>query len=410
MKQSKFPINPIFKVLAKVVFFFYTWIFRAKAHIPPEVEKLKGGYLLLSNHVGKWDPFLIGYFLSHKPHFVASDALLRNFGTRIFMRGFGVIPKKKNIRDTQVIRHMMELAKNNGSIAIFPEASRTWTGRTLFIDDSVGKLIKMLKIPVVAAKMKGMFLSNPRWAKSIRKARIDIDYQLIASASEIEKLSADQLTQLVRNALQHNEMDYQKTNKIRIESNRRAEYMNHVLFYCPECRSLHGFDAKGNTLNCLHCGYEIFVNEYGFLESKGKAAQFSDIHDAFEFQNNEFTRFIQKQIDEKNSEILFSDSNILIHSTNAENKFELLGKAQLNFDTEKITADFGNSRTELFYIDDIQTLNPQLNERIEMFYQNKAYRFEGEKAGVSGLKWEIACNTVWRSRQQEFKLSTYFKA
>ena len=78
------------------------------------------------------------------------------------------------------------------------------------------------------------------------------------------------------------------------------------------------------------------------------------------------------------------------------------------FYIDRIELFFSQKKKMTLYIKDIETLSPQLRERIEIFYQGKAYRIRGRRKGVSGLKWEIACNNVWKSIGQEYKLSTYF--
>ena len=58
---------------------------------------------------------------------------------------------------------------------------------------------------------------------------------------------------------------------------------------------------------------------------------------------------------------------------------------------------------------DLQTINPQVNERLEIFYKSEAYRIVGSRDGVSALKWEVALNAIWNKLGQKHKLSAYIK-
>ena len=123
--------------------------------MPREVKKLKSPYLLLSNHIGFWDPFIVGHFLPRFTHFVSSDAAFKARVAGFFLPRLGTIPKKKNLRDTKVIRDMDAVITQGENVGLFPEAVRNWAGLSLPIDPSIAKLIKFLKAPVVVASMKG---------------------------------------------------------------------------------------------------------------------------------------------------------------------------------------------------------------------------------------------------------------
>jgi len=58
------------------------------------------------------------------------------------------------MRDSQVIRDIVTIIKQGENIGIFSEAVRNWSGSTSPMDPSIGKLIKMLKVPVVITVLK----------------------------------------------------------------------------------------------------------------------------------------------------------------------------------------------------------------------------------------------------------------
>ncbi|MCK5535759.1 MAG: 1-acyl-sn-glycerol-3-phosphate acyltransferase, partial [Bacteroidales bacterium] len=223
--MKKYKINKGFQLLAKIFLFFFTKRFKITADISDEIKNIDEPYILLSNHVGFWDPFVVSNFIKKYPHFVSSDAVMKDPIKRFFLERYKIIPKRKNMRDTQVIRTLLEYIKNGEAVALFPEATRTWTGNTLHIDDSIGKLIKLLNVPVITVKMQGMFLFNPRWAYSTRNAAVNIVYKLMADKEKLSRLSSQEITVLLKADLEHSESEYQKNAQVKIRSNKRAEYL-----------------------------------------------------------------------------------------------------------------------------------------------------------------------------------------
>jgi 1-acyl-sn-glycerol-3-phosphate acyltransferase len=408
--RNKYKIHWTFVALSKVVIFFFTRIFKVKANISNDIKKIKAPYLLLVNHVGFWDPFLVGYFLRKKPHFVTSDAVLKDPVKRFFLNGFKIISKKKNMRDSKVIRTMLEHTTHSEAVALFPEATRTWTGKTLPIDNSIGKLVKLMQVPVITAKMKGMFLFNPRWAYGLRKAEVEIDYTYLYTKAQISALSVDEISQGIIEKLAHSEWEFQQKAGIKIKSQKRAEFLNHVIFYCPHCHSFHGYTAKNNSLTCKDCGFELFVDEQNNLQAtNGELFNYSSIEQLYDYQNPAFINWIRKELKNENNDCLFSDDNVLIYANENESDFEFLGKAKICLYIDKLIIEFADKPLVILPFSEIKTLNPQLRERIELEIGNKAYRLVGETPGLNGIKWELAANVVWQQLEQNFKLSGYFR-
>lgn len=409
-KHGRYHINPIFLRLNNFLFWTFGRGHRLKASGDPAARKITGPYLMLINHVGTFDPFLVGHFMKQPPHFVSSDAVMKDKLMGWLLTNFGVITKKKNVRDSQVIREIMAVVKDGGAVGLFPEGSRTWSGKTLPMEDSIGKLVKMLKVPVVVASMKGMHLSNPRWGTKPRKATVEIDYQFAFTAETLKEASYQEVTDKIRTMLQHDEMAWQRERKVEIKSKVRAEYISFVLFYCPSCQSIGKIHSEGNDFECTSCGMDIHINKYGFFESKKEGTlPFDNIQDWYDWQKPTFEDFISLQYDNKNTDALFEDEMMHIYKEGDDGIMEDLGMADLFFFIDRLEIRFHDKEMKTLWLKDIDTLNPQFKERIELLHQGDAFRFVGDKPGVSGLKWEIAANAIWQKTEQGFKTSTYLK-
>ena len=409
MKQKHYPTSPIIRFITHIVFTLFTRYFGIKKKMPDEVKKLKAPYLVLGNHVGYWDPFITGFFLPEFTHFVSSDAAFRKPIIRFFLNGLGTIPKKKSIRDTKVIRDIISVIKQGENVGIFAEATRTWAGSTQPIDPSIAKLIKMLQVPVVIPILKGMNLFNPRWAYKIRRTKVEVEYKLLFTKDAVKNLSEEEIYKNFTNTLQYDEVENQSKEMNIIRSQKRAEYINHALYFCPECNSIDSFSAKGNNFYCRSCGYDIHINKYGFFERKsfGKL-YFNNIRDWFNWEEKKLIEFVSEKLIGNYKDVIFEDTASNVYKENELGDMIFIGIADIKLFISKIEIDFKNKK-DVFTLNfnDLQTINPQVNERLEIYYKNTAYRIIGNQPGVSALKWELALNVIWKSLGQDYKLSSY---
>ncbi len=410
MKKKHYPTSLFIRFITHIVFTLFTKYYGIKAKMPENVKKLKAPYLVLGNHVGYWDPFITGYFLPEYTHFVSSDAAFRNPVIRFFLTKLGTIPKRKSIRDIKVIKDIISVIKQGENVGIFAEATRNWAGTTQAVDPSVAKLIKMLKVPVVVPVLKGMNLFNPRWAYKIRRTNVEIEYKLLFTKTDTAELSKKKIYDKFTKAIFHDEVEYQRKKMNVIHSRKRAEYINHALYLCPKCKSIDNFSVKGNVFYCRSCGYDIYINRYGFFERKSFGyLYFDNIRDWFTWENKQLIKSITKNIQKEYKDIIFEDTSSKVY-VEAKNKKDLFftGFADIKLYTNKIVIDYTNKNNKIILLfSDIQTINPQVNERLEVYYNNTAYRIIGNEPGISAIKWEIAANVIWKLSGQYNKLSSY---
>ncbi|HAF30181.1 MAG TPA: hypothetical protein DCG75_14160 [Bacteroidales bacterium] len=410
MKQKKaYPTKYYIRFIAYFIFSVFGIIYRIKKKLPAEVKKLKAPYLLLSNHVGHWDPFIVGNSLPKFTHFVASDASMRAGVNKFFMTRLGTIPKKKNMKDTKVIRDIISVLKQGENIGIFPEAVRNWAGSTMNMDRSTVKLIKMLKVPVIVAVLKGMNLFNPRWAKKIRRTKLEVEYKILFTAEQVMSLSDDEIFEKLKTYLSHDEVEYQRKHMNKIYSESRAEHISFALYVCPECNAIDSFRAGDNNFKCSNCNYDIHIDEYGFFERPITGTlHFDNIRDWYKWEGKWLVNYVNKMFDEQSVNIVFEDKNSKIYHTPSGGDLDFIGIADIRLFIDRIEIDFTDKDKCIHMnFNELQTISPQINDRLEIYYKSEAYRAIGEREGVSALKWEVAVNAIWRKLGQEAKLAPY---
>jgi 1-acyl-sn-glycerol-3-phosphate acyltransferase len=407
--DNPYPINTFLRLIVKMWMTLFTWYYKISANISPELKNFNQPYILLSNHYGRYDPFIISHFIKQRPNFISSDAILRDKIIGTLFKGLGAMPKKKGVRDSHIIREMVKVVQSGGALSLFPEGTRTWSGETQFMDPSIAKLVKLLKVPVITARMKGAYAFDPRWAKSIRRAKVEIDYKMAIAGEAVSNLSEDEILAIIRGDLYHDDIEYQRLEKIKIESGKRAEHIDLVLFQCPGCLSFAGFNDYRNQFSCADCGNTYSVDDYGFLAiAYGEPLPFDDIKEWLNWQNNNFIQFMTEQISQNISTPLFHADNMQIEYAVGDGRMHSMGIGRIYFYLDKLKIITGDSEEELL-ISEISALGPQFNERIELFYQDRAYRFTTTGERVPGIKWEIAINVLWASTGLDNKLAPYFK-
>ena len=299
--------------------------------------------------------------------------------------------------------------RGGGALSLFPEGTRTWSGETQFIDPSIAKLVKLLKVPVITARMKGAYVFDPRWADKIRRAKVEINYKLAIEKEDLSTFSEDKILAIIREDLYQDDIEYQRLEKIIIRSARRAEHIDLLLFQCPGCLSFAGFNDYKNQFSCANCGNTYAVDEYGFLSTAyGEPLPFDDVKNWLEWQNKNFVQFIDEQIRQNISTPLFHADKMHIEYAVDDGRMKSMGTGSVYFYLDKLIITAGDYNEELL-ISEISSLGPQFNERLELFYRDRAYRFTTTGKREPGNKWEIAINMIWASTGKENKLAPYFK-
>jgi len=248
-------------------------------------EGLKPPYILLSNHASMID-FEAFLRITHpnRVNNVASIECFHDYPEWLF-RALGVIGKRKFIKDFNLLKNIKYSLNTLGNIfCIYPEARYSLDGSTSYIPDSLGKMMKLFKVPVVVLNLKGNYVSCPQWNKKDKHSHVEADFTQVLTAEEVDKLSVEEINSRIREEFEYDDFRWQKENNIIIDDPRRAEGLNSILYQCPHCGTEFRMYSKGTRLRCDCCGKEWEMTELGEMRASDGETEFSHIPDWFAWE------------------------------------------------------------------------------------------------------------------------------
>lgn len=246
------------------------WIFKNGAELKVDRSAIQGmrpPFIVLGNHTSNFDPALVQYILSSYPcYFLTSNFYFRLPFVGRVLNFFGAIPKIQFYPDMRSMRRTAEAIARGDVVGIFPEGRRSIDGSCCPIPESVAKLIKKSKVPVVAVKTSGGYFVWPRWSSFWRPGNVETVAKQILTAEQIGKMDVRQIYEVICQALTYNDYDWNHTIKAHYCHKNAAEQLHIILHQCPRCLAERTMRSKGNRLYCTSCGNTAVMDEFGFLQ------------------------------------------------------------------------------------------------------------------------------------------------
>lgn len=307
------------------------------------MEGLKPPYIMLSNHMHFIDFELAAMGTGMHPlsNVVSIDGYVIKF---FLLEWIGAICTRKFTTDLHLVKSIRKVLQRGDVLSMYPEARYSPCGTTAFLPESLGKLIRMNKVPVVAVVHHGNHLYAPFWNfRNKRKVPLHTTMKLILTPEQIAGMSVDQINRTLREALDYDDYRYQKENGIRITEAYRAEGLHKVLYQCPHCLTESKMASSGSELYCTACGKRWSWREDGHLEALEGETEFDHIPDWFEWERQQ----VAKQIDE--GTYCFEDE-VQVWSLPRVYRYIPLGKAKLTHDPQNGFVLHGHYRGQDYHI------------------------------------------------------------
>lgn len=256
-------------------------------------EDLKGPFVLLCNHNAFMD-FKVAtkaIFPMRANYVVAIDGFI---GREKLLRDVGCICKRKFTNDTMLVRQLMKTIKNGDIAVIYPEARYSLCGTTAVLPESLGKLCKLLKVPVAVLICHGHHVNSPFWNLHDRGVKpTEAEYKLLFSKEELTETPVEEINRRIVDAFQYDDFAWQKEKGRRITYKGRAEGLDKVLYQCASCKAEFKMRTSGTTLSCTSCGKTWELTELGELSASDGKTEFSHIPDWYEWERENVRREVE---------------------------------------------------------------------------------------------------------------------
>lgn len=132
-----------------------------------------GAVIIASNHISYCDPPVVGSGVPREVYFLAKEELFRNRAFGWLIRQYNAIPLKRSIGDVGALRKAVQLLKQGKAVLMFPEGTRSLSGRLLKPKAGVGMIASLTSAPVVPAYVTG---SNRLGSALLRKTQMAVRF------------------------------------------------------------------------------------------------------------------------------------------------------------------------------------------------------------------------------------------
>ena len=164
--------------------------------IGQENTRCAGGFLLASNHISHFDPFLIGLRLQRKIDWMTMAEFFRPPALGFVLRSIDAFPAERDRADLKTIRTAIDRLKSGHVVGIFPEGGIRDGARSLLegapLRPGAATLAQIADVPVVPCVILGTdrFYSKKQWLP-FRRTPVWIAFgRPISAPPELQKSQA----------------------------------------------------------------------------------------------------------------------------------------------------------------------------------------------------------------------------
>jgi 1-acyl-sn-glycerol-3-phosphate acyltransferase len=152
-----------------------------------------GGLLVLSTHQSHLDPLLLGSACDRRLSSLARSSL---FHSRFFggiITALDAVPIDRNASMVAAMKAVIARLKAGGAVTIFPEGSRTPTGKLTEFKPGFTVIAKRAGVPIVPVAIVGAYECWPRTRMLPRPGRIRLEFGRLITAEEVARLDDREL-------------------------------------------------------------------------------------------------------------------------------------------------------------------------------------------------------------------------
>jgi 1-acyl-sn-glycerol-3-phosphate acyltransferase len=145
----------------------------------------RGGLIMLSSHQSHLDPLLLGLACDRRLSSLARSSLytFKPFG--FIITALDAVPIDRNASAVAAMKTVIKRLEDGAAVIIFPEGTRTATGRLGEIKSGFALIAKKAKVPIVPVAIVGAWECWPKTRLLPRPGRIRLEFGRVIRPEEI---------------------------------------------------------------------------------------------------------------------------------------------------------------------------------------------------------------------------------
>jgi len=161
-----------------------------------------GGLLVLASHQSHLDPLLLGLATDRRLSSLARSSLFRFGPFGRVITALDAIPINREASTVQAMKTVIGRLREGAAVIVFPEGTRTATGRLGEIKGGFAVLAKRGRVPIAPVAIVGAYECWPRSRLLPRPGRIRLEFGPVIPAAEVAALDERQLVERCSESLQ----------------------------------------------------------------------------------------------------------------------------------------------------------------------------------------------------------------
>jgi 1-acyl-sn-glycerol-3-phosphate acyltransferase len=166
----------------------------------PERVPMEGPVILASNHASFLDPPLVGAGVNRPLNYLARENLFRFPVLGSILHGVNAVPVDREGGGAKGLKAIMTRLKAGGGIVLFPEGTRTRTGKLQPARSGIGLTVIKSSAPVVPVRVFGTFEAYGKGVRFPRPCGVAVKYGYPLTFEELrteaESCSKERLKQI----------------------------------------------------------------------------------------------------------------------------------------------------------------------------------------------------------------------
>lgn len=327
--------------------------------------------IILSNHQTAFDQFFVSLSFPQHIYFVSSEDLFSmGWVSKLIKWLVEPIPFRKSTSDLNAVKNCLRVVREGGSIAMFPEGNRTYSGTTEYMKPGVVSLVRATKLPLILYRIEGGYGVHPRWSDTVRRGKMRSHVSRLIQPEEYMKMSNEELLGVIQQELYVDE----RMDTTCFYGKKNAEYLDRVMYYCPYC-GLSELDSRKDIVSCKKCGMQVRYMQNKRLEGVGFTFPYPYVKEWYDAQSD-YIRALD--MDSFGDTAIYYDTVQYFENIYCKHKVKLDATAKLTIYKDRFEVETKRG-TDIYSFAKVYSATVLGRNKLNLYVDNQIFQFCGSK-------------------------------